>query len=447
MLTRIVQQSPKLVTFFQEIGLSLTTPQRKHLVNFADAILVTEGKKTIANLQRQFVEAPDPSNMADFLRISPWPTEEARRKLQRFMIKRALEIAEAKGDPRIILVAVDDSLAEKDKQTSRLEAVDWHYDHLEGRRGKPRYKKGMAFIVVHVLIGSVHLVFDIPIYLREKTVRRLNRDRPQEKRLRFQSKYRLIRQVLEELKSLLPKGWRVYVLCDRWYTSRRLINYSRRQRWHLLGTIKANRKLDGVRIDQRERALRHQRYKRVTVTATDGDKRTYLVRELRGKLYRVPQEVRVWVSRKHHRDKRPVYLMGTDLALEVKKAFQWYGARWWDEVDNYYLKQLLGLGDFRVQSYEATERWVLAVLLAWNYVLWRKAEEELAALQKHQAIAVQKAPKVGRPSPADIIRQHREEHAVAWLEAACQMAIELGEVEPVLKHFLRLSELPSCVPA
>ena len=262
MLTRIIHQSPQLVTFFESLGLPLTKPQKRHLINLTDGILVTEGKKTLANIQRRFVEAPDPSNMADFLRISPWSTEEVRRRLQRFMVKRALEIAEAKGDPRIILLAVDDSIAEKDKQTSRLEAVDWHYDHLEGRKGKPRYKKGMAFIVVHVLIGSVHLVFDIPIYLREKTVRRLNRGRPKEKRLRFRGKYRLVRQVLEE------------------------------------------------------------------------------VRELRGKLYRVPQKVRVWVSRKHHRDKRPVYLMGTDLALEVKKAFRWYGARWWDEIDNYYLQPL-----------------------------------------------------------------------------------------------------------
>jgi len=51
MLTRIVQQSPKLVTFVQEMRLSLTAPQQKHLINFADAIPVTEGKKTIANLQ------------------------------------------------------------------------------------------------------------------------------------------------------------------------------------------------------------------------------------------------------------------------------------------------------------------------------------------------------------------------------------------------------------
>lgn len=68
--------------------------------------------------------------------------------------------------------------------------------------------------------------------------------------------------------------------------------------------------------------------------------------------------------------------LASPLALEVKKAFQWYGARWWDEVDNCYLKELLGLGDFRVQSYEATERWMLTVLLAWNCILWRKAEEE-----------------------------------------------------------------------
>ena len=86
------------------------------------------------------------------------------------------------------------------------------------------------------------------------------------------------------------------------------------------------------------------------------------------------------------------------------------------------------------------------MLLAWNYVLWRKAEKELTAWQEHQATATEEAPKVRRLSPADIIRQHREEHAVAWLEEACRMAIELGEVEPVLKHFLRLSESPSCVP-
>jgi hypothetical protein len=71
MLTHIVHQSPDLVNFFESLGLPLTEPQKRHLINLADGILVTEGKKTLANIQCQFVEAPDPSNMADFLRISP----------------------------------------------------------------------------------------------------------------------------------------------------------------------------------------------------------------------------------------------------------------------------------------------------------------------------------------------------------------------------------------
>ncbi len=74
MLTRIVHPSPALVTFCEMLGLPLTEPQKQHLINLADGILVTEGKKTLANIQRQFVEAPTPSNIADFLRISPWPT-------------------------------------------------------------------------------------------------------------------------------------------------------------------------------------------------------------------------------------------------------------------------------------------------------------------------------------------------------------------------------------
>jgi len=57
-------------------------------------------------------------------------------------------------------------------------------------------------------------------------------------------------------------------------------------------------------------------------------------------------------------DEHPVYLMDPDLAREVKAAFHRYEARWCDdEVDHYDLKELLGLGDFRVQFFEVAEIW------------------------------------------------------------------------------------------
>ena len=39
---------------------------------------------------------------------------------------------------------------------------------------------------------------------------------------------------------------------------------------------------------------------------------------------------------------------------------------------------------------------------------------------------------------ADIIRRHRDEHAVDWLTGACQEANTTGDVQAVLNRFLRL---------
>ena len=55
MLTRIVHNSPKLCTFFDTLNLDLSKPQRQHMLNLADALLVCEDEKTLAALQRQFI--------------------------------------------------------------------------------------------------------------------------------------------------------------------------------------------------------------------------------------------------------------------------------------------------------------------------------------------------------------------------------------------------------
>jgi hypothetical protein len=75
---------------------SLSEPQRQHLRDFCDAILVCEGEHTIANLQRQFVDTTDPSNWADFLRIAPWEANAVRAELLESQINWVIEQAEKK---------------------------------------------------------------------------------------------------------------------------------------------------------------------------------------------------------------------------------------------------------------------------------------------------------------------------------------------------------------
>jgi hypothetical protein len=234
------------------------------------------------------------------------------------------------------------------------------------------------------------------------------------------SKYRLARQILQSCKALIPKDVAVYVHFDAWYASARLLKYIRRQGWHATCRIRRNRKLSGVRIDQRAMAQRHRRYVHVDISVADGSKTTYLVRSMQGRLYKVPFDVRGLVSRRHYRDKRPVYFVSTDLALTPQQALQRYATRWNCEVDNWYLKTRLGFGDFRLQSFEAIDKFCTVVHLSWAHILWRLAHTS--------------DPRVR--NPADVIRQHRDEHTRDWLVGACQQAIASGDIESVLQRFL-----------
>ena len=79
------------------------------------------------------------------------------------------------------------------------------------------------------------------------------------------------------------------------------------------------------------------------------------------------------------------------------------------------------MADFRVQSYEATEKWLAIVFLAFVFLPWRlnhaHAKEPWHSL-------------------ADVVRQHRYDHARTLLETACQEAAKLRDDLPVLKRLL-----------
>jgi len=422
LLKLIVQHSPKLLAFLCGVQLRLTKPQLQHVLRLADALIVSEARhKTIAGLYRLIVDAPDPSKGADTLRISPWTAEDLRAPLRHFIVADLVAYAH-QTDEWTLYVSLDDSLGEKDKDTRHLEAVAYHHDHTKSQGKKnPRYTNGTVHVEVRLQLGARSYAYDWRLYLREKTVRHLNRHRAPEQRRRFRKKTSLARDMLDGLQQLLPAGFQVYVLFDSWYAANRLLKCCRRQDWHVVCAIKSNRTLDDKKLSQWPQALRHQRYQRVQLTATDQRQRTYLVRTLRGKLNTLPFEVCVLISQRHHRDKHPKYFLCTDLALSAQQILPIYQKRWPIEVDNFSVKQHLGLADFRVQSYEATEKWFAVVFLALAFVQWRvnhaPAEERLRSV-------------------ADVVRQHRYEHARTLLETACQEAAKLTDYLPVFKRFL-----------
>ena len=113
---------------------------------------------------------------------------------------------------------------------------------------------------------------------------------------------------------------------------------------------------------------------------------------------------------------------------------------------NFYIKTQAGLADFRVQSYEAVDRYMVVapsatmvvVLLAWAYVERRYKTERSAQIKTYGDIMVAQS--------ATIIRRHRDEHTVDWFTGALEMMVaqsatmmrETNDVQQVLQHFLRL---------
>lgn len=424
MLRHIFKNSKRLEAFLLALNLKLYEPQRRHITHVIDALLVCEDKKTLSALHRQIINPPsDAYALCDCFRQSPWQGDHIRQQLTPYLVGQALSQAEAKGEPRIIYLGGDDSLTEKDKATEHLEAVDWHIDHAESTKKKKVYKKGLVHTHLHMKVGSQQVTVNWRLYLREETVRRLNRKRSKDERLSFKSKYRLIREMILEIAPLLPKGYKVYVLFDSWYASKKLIKLCHRLGFFVLCALKSNRTLDGVQLRNLARTLRHQPYHKVVLKADSQKPITYLVRSVKGRLNDVPFEVCVFISKRHYRDNSPAYFLCTDLSLSAQEVLEGYGHRWPVEVDNFYLKTQLGLGDFRVQSVEATQKWYALVFLALAYLQLRLMEEKSDQIQ----------------TLADVIRRHRAEHVQIVFQAACRMARKTNNFNKVMDRFFCLA--------
>lgn len=149
---------------------------------------------------------------------------------------------------------------------------------------------------------------------------------------------------------------------------------------------------------------------------------TYCVRTVQGHLEEVADEVCNIISKRHPADKHPKYFVCTDLTLTVQQALRYYQRRWPVEVDNLYLKEALGLGDFRLQSVKATGKWFAVVVLAMNYLQHQAA---VAYLQTQSVCSLM-----------DLIRQHRLAHWRQFLRKALTQLLRSRSIDATVESLL-----------
>jgi len=423
----IVHRSLAIGTFLGLLALSasLHAPQQRHLERLADLLVVAPRRKTLAELALQELEGVDPSNLADFFRISPWDADDLRLPL----IVALLNYLKTRQHDQTVplFLIIDDSLTNKDKGTRHLEPVDWFFDHKTKRtiRASNHLSLSLAW-------GDYYFPLSEKLYLRQATVRRCNRRRHQQTKLTYVSKPKLAEQLLEQVRPYLPAKVPVYVLFDSWYTSAKLLRWIRSRAWHVIAGVKSNRTVSCQENDSRKARcqkvsnwhndFKGRPYERVRLGLANGATRTYCVRSLCGRLRGVPGDVRLLISQKGLGKATPRYFLCTDPKLSCQEILKRYQNRWRIETDYWQVKMHLGLGDYRLRSYEAIAKWYSVVYLVLAYLYWRKYEHERTT----QCTI----------SLSEVIQAIRQHHQRECLRQACQEVAAGTPLEEVLKRYI-----------
>ena len=262
------------------------------------------------------------------------------------------------------------------------------------RTGEPaRSKPSIGTSIINVIIWSRPAIispslswgtFYFPLleclYLRQAKVKKLNRKRPKGQKLLYQSKLELAQQMLEQVKPLLPSGVPVYVLFDSWYTSAKLVQLHPPP--GLARDCRDQVQPQVVRPEGLRRAPSFERTPLPTSAfgASERENPDLLGPGPYGRLRGVPDPVNVVISQKGPGHPAPRYFLCTDTHVSAQEILQRYQKRWAIETDYWQIKEQLGLGDYRLQSYEAIAKWYTVVYLVLAYLYCASTSRSEAAV-------------------------------------------------------------------
>ncbi|WP_262562809.1 hypothetical protein [Acaryochloris sp. CCMEE 5410] len=80
-LKSIIHPDQALKQYLSHLSIPLSKPQQQHVLRIVEGLIVGNGRKTLSHLYAQWVDAPDASAVADFLRVSTWSEQSLDKRL------------------------------------------------------------------------------------------------------------------------------------------------------------------------------------------------------------------------------------------------------------------------------------------------------------------------------------------------------------------------------
>ncbi|EKN69024.1 transposase, IS4 [Schinkia azotoformans LMG 9581] len=237
-----------------------------------------------------------------------------RRRLE-FVMKHIQKSRSKAGDARsIVFFIVDDTQCKKERTTKRMEGLDNHFSHSDGKTIWSH-----CVVTAHVVSENNSFTWDFRPYFREPYC--------QKEGISFKSKNVLAMELINSYP--VRDDEQVYVLVDSWYTSKKLIETCCQKGFHLIGGLRTNRKIypAGVGIKISDFASTYLESTDLRPVTVDGH--TYKIYTYEGNLSDT-EYAKVLLSweNKFDSSKTPFCLLCTDSSLNHVTILSYYNVRW-----------------------------------------------------------------------------------------------------------------------
>ncbi|WAG48720.1 IS701 family transposase [Clostridium tagluense] len=394
----IVTKSSAIYKFLIElkITLYLTTPQTHHLILFINS-MVTKGYCGKITDVSDFMPVRHRTNIGKFLSESPWDEDFVEKALKKRVIMRIWDTSKTTGSP--IYIVIDDTISEKTVPSSKAkkptEKCGFHHSHL---KGKTVY--GHQLVTVMLLCDTLVLPYTMAIYDKENMSK--------------------IQMAIEFIKSLPQPVNEGYVLCDSWYSNKKLFAVSKDSGYAYIGGLRTNRVIYpkgrgklGIKLNHMCEILTKDDVDLVKVGNNE-----YYVYTYRGKLNDAKDSLIAlcWPKEALFKSGCLRAFISLDTTITTEELLNHYKHRWPIETFFRETKKHLGLNHYQVRSNRSINRYFLLLMMTYIY-----CELEVSNGTLNFSVGIK------------IARNQSKKERVSWIFNQADLGISLEAIFKILK--------------
>lgn len=345
----IITKSSPIFKFLTELKLSvyLSAPQMHHVVLFISSMINKGYCGKITDVS-DFMPVRHRTTIGKFLSKSSWNEDYIERALKRRVINQIWELSKIKGKP--IYIIIDDTISEKTKPSSKakrpIEKCGFHNSHL---KNKTVY--GHQLVTAMLMCDDVVMPYSISIY--DKT---------------HMSKIDMAVELIRSLPFPINEG---YVLCDSWYSCKKLFDVSSKAGYAYVGGLRTNRVIYpkgheklGIKLHEFAKTLTKEDTDLVKVGNSE-----YYVYTYKGRLNDFKEALIIlsWPKEALFKGGALRAFISLKSTLLTNELLDHYKHRWPIETFFRESKKKLGLDDYQVRSERSIKRYFILLMLTYVY--------------------------------------------------------------------------------